>query len=49
MKISFIDAMAQIPKYAKFLKDLLSNKKKVEEDIISVPHQVSSIYKGKCP
>ncbi|XP_057548051.1 uncharacterized protein LOC130826485 [Amaranthus tricolor] len=43
MKISFLDAMAQMPKYAMFLKDLLSNKKKLEEEIIIIPHQASSI------
>ena len=47
MKIRFLNAMAQMPKYAKFLKDLLSNKKKLEEEIISLPHQVSSILQGK--
>ena len=35
-----------MPKYAKFLKDLLSNKKKLEKEIISLPHQVSSILQG---
>ena len=49
MKIPFLDAMAQMPKYAKFLKDPLSNKKKLEEEIISLPHQVSSILQGKIP
>ena len=48
MKILFLDAMAQMPKYAKFLKDLFSNKKKLEEEIISLPHQFSSILQGKC-
>ena len=47
MKIPFHDAMAQMPKYAKFLKDLLSNKKKLKEEIISLPYQVSSILQGK--
>lgn len=43
MKILFLDAMVQMPKYAKFLKDLLSNKKKLEEEVISLPYQASFI------
>ncbi|XP_027357501.1 uncharacterized protein LOC113866902 [Abrus precatorius] len=31
INLPFFDALAQMPKYAKFLKDLLSNKKKLEE------------------
>ncbi|XP_027364550.1 uncharacterized protein LOC113871650 [Abrus precatorius] len=34
INLPFIDALAQMPKYAKFLKDLLSNKKKLEELIV---------------
>ena len=49
MKIPFLDVMAQMPKYAKFLKDLLSNKKKLEEDVTHLPHQVSVIVQGKLP
>ncbi|XP_022019291.1 uncharacterized protein LOC110919328 [Helianthus annuus] len=31
INLPFVEALAQIPKYAKFLKDILSNKKKLEE------------------
>ena len=37
MKIPFLEAMEQMPKYAKFLKDLLSNKRKLEEEVIDLP------------
>ena len=49
MKVPFLDVMAQMSKYAKFLKDLLSNKKKLEEEVIILPYQVSSILQGKLP
>ena len=47
IKIQFLDAMAQIPKYAKFLKELFSNKKKLEEEVTSLPHQLSSTLQVK--
>ncbi|XP_035845295.1 uncharacterized protein LOC118491547 [Helianthus annuus] len=31
INLPFVEALAQMPKYAKFLKDILSNKKKLEE------------------
>ncbi|XP_031106701.1 uncharacterized protein LOC116011285 [Ipomoea triloba] len=31
INVPFLDALGQIPRYAKFLKDLLTNKKKLEE------------------
>ena len=31
INIPFVEALAQMPKYAKFLKDLLTNKTKLEE------------------
>ena len=31
INIPFVEAVLQMPKYGKFLKDLLSNKKKLEE------------------
>ena len=42
-KIPFLEGMEQMPKYAKFLKDLLSNKRKLEEEVINMPHHVSKI------
>ena len=49
MKIPFLEAMEQMPKYAKFLKDLLSNKRKLEEEVIKLPHQVSKIVQRNLP
>lgn len=48
LKIPFLEAMAQMPKYAKFLKDLLT-KKKLDEEVINVPHQASAIIQGSLP
>ena len=31
INLPFVEALSQMPRYAKFLKDLLSNKKKLEE------------------
>ena len=31
INLPFVEAMLQMPKYAKYLKDLLSNKRKLEE------------------
>jgi len=31
INVPFVEAIAQMPKYAKFLKEILSNKKKLEE------------------
>ena len=31
INLPLVEALSQMPKYAKFLKDLLSNKKKLEE------------------
>ena len=54
--LSFADNENPVPRsngisfeYAKFLKDLLSDKKKLEEEMISHPYQVSSILQGKMP
>jgi len=32
INISFADALAQMPKYGKFIKDILRNKKKLEDN-----------------
>jgi len=31
INVPFVDALAQMHKYAKFMKDILNNKKKIEE------------------
>ncbi|XP_021730516.1 uncharacterized protein LOC110697458 [Chenopodium quinoa] len=50
VNIPFINAMSQMPTYAKFLKDLLSNKSRLEESAtISLPKEVSAIIQNKLP
>ena len=45
MKIPFLEAMEQMPKYA----DLLSSKRKLEEEVINLLHQVSKIVQCNLP
>ncbi|XP_027368262.1 uncharacterized protein LOC113874229 [Abrus precatorius] len=50
INLPFVDALAQMPKYAKFLKDLLSNKKKLEElATITLNEECSAILQNKMP
>ena len=50
VNIPFLHAMSQMPTYAKFLKELLSNKSKLEESAtISLPMEVSAILQNKLP
>ncbi|KAJ9129832.1 hypothetical protein P3X46_035238 [Hevea brasiliensis] len=42
--IPFTDALAQMPSYAKFLKDILSNKKKLEEfETVALTEESTSV------
>ena len=47
--IPFLEAMSQMPSYAKFLKELLSKKKKLNEQCITLPHQVSALVQRQMP
>ncbi|KAI3752924.1 hypothetical protein L2E82_24966 [Cichorium intybus] len=50
INIPFVEAVAQMPKYAKFLKDLLSNRKKLEEvSNVILNEQCSSAMLNKIP
>ncbi|XP_021763681.1 uncharacterized protein LOC110728330 [Chenopodium quinoa] len=50
VNIPFLHAISQMPTYAKFLKDLLSNKSRLEESTtISLPKEVSAIIQNKLP
>ncbi|XP_027351012.1 uncharacterized protein LOC113862053 [Abrus precatorius] len=50
INLPFVDALAQMPKYAKFLKDLLSNKKKLEElATVTLNEECSAILQNKMP
>ncbi|XP_056697348.1 uncharacterized protein [Spinacia oleracea] len=47
VNIPFLHAMAQMPTYAKFLKELLTNKAKLEEETVSLLMEVSAIIQKK--
>ncbi|XP_021726114.1 DNA damage-inducible protein 1-like [Chenopodium quinoa] len=49
INIPFLEAMTQMPPYAKFLKELLSNKKKLSDECITLPHQVSALVQRTLP
>ena len=45
-----MEAIAQMPKYAKFLKDLISNKKKLEEmETVTLTKECSALISDKLP
>jgi hypothetical protein len=46
MKIPFLEAMEQMPQYAKYLKTLLGSKKRLECEVVNLPEQVSAIIQG---
>ena len=48
MNIPFVVALAQMPKYAKFMKDILCNKKKPEDHkIVILNEECSAILQNK--
>ncbi|XP_073121648.1 uncharacterized protein [Henckelia pumila] len=50
INIPFVDALMQIPSYAKFLKEILSNKRKLEEHaMISLTENCSALVQNKIP
>ena len=50
MNISFVDALAQIPNYIKFMKEMMSNKKKLDAcATMSLSKKFSAIIKRKLP
>ncbi|XP_022854295.1 uncharacterized protein LOC111375662 [Olea europaea var. sylvestris] len=50
INILFADAIAQMPSYAKFLKEILSNKRKLEEhETICLNEECSAILLKKLP
>ncbi|XP_021727901.1 uncharacterized protein LOC110695017 [Chenopodium quinoa] len=38
-----------MPSYSKFLKDVLTNKRKLNDELITLPHQVSALVQHKMP
>ncbi|KAI3811300.1 hypothetical protein L1987_21021 [Smallanthus sonchifolius] len=50
INIPFVEALTQMPKYAKFLKDLLSNKKKLEDlSHVTLSEECSAVVQNKLP
>eukprot|EP00257_Ricinus_communis_P016231 XP_015574332.1 uncharacterized protein LOC107261208 [Ricinus communis] len=50
INIPFLDAISEMPSYAKFLKDMLSNKRKIEENAtVSLTTECSAILQNKLP
>ncbi|GKV39994.1 hypothetical protein SLEP1_g47678 [Rubroshorea leprosula] len=50
INIPFADALAQMPCYAKFLKEILSNKRKLEEyETVKLTEECSAILQNKLP
>ncbi|KAJ9541698.1 hypothetical protein OSB04_028204 [Centaurea solstitialis] len=50
INIPFADALAQMPSYAKFLKDIISNKRKIEEQAtVALTEECSAIIQNKLP
>ncbi|XP_010681877.2 uncharacterized protein LOC104896782 [Beta vulgaris subsp. vulgaris] len=50
INIPFLDAISEMPSYTKFLKDMLSNKRKFEENVtVSLTVECSAILQNKLP
>ncbi|XP_021774382.1 uncharacterized protein LOC110738328 [Chenopodium quinoa] len=49
INLPFIEVVTQIPSYSKFLKDILTNKRKLNDELITLPHQVSALVQHKMP
>ncbi|KAJ9556630.1 hypothetical protein OSB04_011244 [Centaurea solstitialis] len=50
INIPFADALAQMPSYVKFLKDIISNKRKIEEHAtVALTEECSAIIQHKLP
>ncbi|XP_039126983.1 uncharacterized protein LOC120263159 [Dioscorea cayenensis subsp. rotundata] len=50
INIPLVEALTQMPKYAKFMKDLLSNKRKLEElETVALPRNCSAMIQRKLP
>ena len=50
INIPFIEALIQMPSYAKFLKEILSNKRKLEEyETAALTEECSAVIQNKLP
>ncbi|XP_021759461.1 uncharacterized protein LOC110724348 [Chenopodium quinoa] len=41
IKLPFIEVVTQMPSYSKLLKDILTNKRKLNDELITLPHQLN--------
>ncbi|XP_020260559.1 uncharacterized protein LOC109836923 [Asparagus officinalis] len=50
INIQFVEAISQMPSYTKFLKDILSNKRRLEEyETVAITQECSDIIQNKLP
>ncbi|CAH9140245.1 unnamed protein product [Cuscuta epithymum] len=50
INLPFVDALAQMPKYAKFMKDLLTNKRRLEEaSTVTLNEECSAVIRTDLP
>jgi Aspartyl protease len=49
VNIPFTDVVTQMPTYAKFLKDILSNRRKLDEETVTLTEKVSAILMNRLP
>ncbi|KAI3795442.1 hypothetical protein L1987_38097 [Smallanthus sonchifolius] len=50
INMPFVEALAQMPKYARFLKDILTNKRKLEElSQVTLNEECSAVIQNKLP
>ena len=50
INIPFVDALSQMPSYVKFMKEILSSKKKLEEyETVSMTEECSAVLMKKLP
>jgi hypothetical protein len=49
VNISFTDVVTKMPTYAKFLKDILSNRRKLDDETVTLTEKVNAIVMNKLP
>ncbi|XP_021753663.1 uncharacterized protein LOC110719060 [Chenopodium quinoa] len=49
INLPFIKVITQMPSYSKFLKDILTNKRKLNDELITLLHQVNALVQHKIP
>ncbi|XP_021770671.1 uncharacterized protein LOC110734834 [Chenopodium quinoa] len=49
INLPFIEVVTKMPSYFKLLKNILTNKRKLNDELIILPHQVSALVQHKMP